>query len=138
MLGVCFIIIAIGFFTTDAQYPVVADPDVVVFCGGVTCSFYFKRAATKAMQGTIGSGGTGASILAGSLGCQKIPHAIGAGACAAAIVVYGVRAAYSINKAANRNGCFVVRVNLLLAPTALAVGAVTFDDVPASNKHCKA
>ncbi|BCJ44103.1 hypothetical protein GCM10010168_09160 [Actinoplanes ianthinogenes] len=125
--------------TAGALYPVVADPDVVKFCGGVTCSFYWKRSATKALQGTLGAGGSAAGIIAGATGCAKIPVPVAAGACAAAVVVSGVAAAYEINKAANRKGCFVVRINMVQAvlPTQ-QIAAVSFDDVPSTNKNCKA
>ncbi len=121
--------------TTNARYPVVADPSFHTNCS-VTCRFYFTRSSTHNMYDTMNSIGAGSDVLAG-LFCVALPIPANL-ACAAAVLIYSAWAAYELTAASNRNGCFVVEVNYVEWITSQGPWAVSFDDVPASSKWCYA
>ncbi|MEU0568877.1 hypothetical protein ABZ297_26345 [Nonomuraea sp. NPDC005983] len=120
----------------------VAGPSVKRNCGIVTCSWYMSRRTTRSLKDMMGVGGTMTSLAAAQI-CGQIPHPAGVAACAAGVAIVGASAAYQITAAANRKGCFVVRINMAALaaagafPPAIAK-ALRFDNVPSKNKYCYA
>ncbi len=95
--------------TTEAQYPIVADPDYVYNCGWTSCNWTFTRYYTaNVMYPAITGGGSVASILAGAVLCGKLGGAAGA-ACALWVVINYMQAYWHVINAKAHNACFVAR-----------------------------
>lgn len=114
-----------------AAYPVVADPDVTTNCGWTTCSIYWSRARTQAINSWTALIGPGNALL--SFGCHYAP----AGADEAACMVVGGGSSASpvtltalgviLHSADANNACFkITRTRGTAIPTYVSTNQGTY------------
>lgn len=120
--------------TTNATYPVVADPDLTQNCGWTSCNWTFSRWYTKhILKPGIDGAGSIAGWLSGAYMCGKIPMPAAVVACVAWVTVNHWVAVFNINTAVARNACFVVRFQYIGAVS--PINAIATDWT--NGEHCK-